>query len=203
MHDAPIVSELQRLTNRRHDRQCLLRSQPPGLHRLPQADAVHELHQQEIEFFCLARPAKIMHRDDVGMTDFGKHLPLAREPLREVRILRVLRSQNLQRHKPPQRFLSRFVDGTHASLPDQLNDLKLRKRAGQFCDGWRSPRHRGKAIGSRSERCLLQQTRRTNSIRDRRFQISAATRAFRISYFRHGHPRLRSNSDHIKYALST
>jgi hypothetical protein len=98
MHDAAIVSELQGLTDRRNDGQGLFRSQAAGFHRLPQVDSVNKFHQQEIE---IAGPTEIVDGDNVRMIHFGEDLPFTREPIREVRVVSVLRSENLQRDQPP------------------------------------------------------------------------------------------------------
>ena len=87
MHDAVLVRVLQRLADRRHDGQRLLRREAPGLHRLPQIHAIHELHEQVVE---PARLAEVVHGDDVRMAQRRERLGLAREALGELRI--VLRS---------------------------------------------------------------------------------------------------------------
>jgi hypothetical protein len=68
VHDAVLVRILQRLADRRHDRQGLLGREPAKLHRLAQIHAVDEFHDQEIQ--PVAFP-KLVHDDDVGMVQHG------------------------------------------------------------------------------------------------------------------------------------
>ena len=49
MHDAVLVGVLQRLADRRHDRQRLLGVNRPACISLPQVHAVHKFHEQIVK----------------------------------------------------------------------------------------------------------------------------------------------------------
>ena len=85
--DALLVRILERLADRRHDDQRLLRRQLPGLQQLPQAHPIHELHQQVIEAVGLA---EVIDGDNVRMVEAGQRLRLAGETLGKARVLLLL-----------------------------------------------------------------------------------------------------------------
>ena len=129
MHDAVIVRALQRVADRRHDAQRLLRREAARLQELAQIHAVHELHQQEVE---AARLPEIVHGDDVRMIQRRERLRLLFKPLGELRIVRALRREQLQRDETVQRFLPRLVDHAHAAAPEAFEDFELRKMRREF-----------------------------------------------------------------------
>ena len=62
--DAPVVGELQRVAQRRHDGQRLFRRELSRAQKLAQIHAVHKFHEQEIKS---ARLAEVIDGDDVRM----------------------------------------------------------------------------------------------------------------------------------------
>ncbi len=152
MHDASIMSELQRFTDRRHDGQSLLRRQPSGRHGLSKVDSVDKFHQQEIK---VARSAKVVDGHDVWVGHLGENLAFPREAIGKVRIVRVLRGQNLQCDQAAERFLFCFIDRAHSAVADQFDDFELFEFGGDFVDGRRSPRCGRDAVRAGSQCGLL------------------------------------------------
>jgi hypothetical protein len=118
MHDAVVMRELQRIADRRHDGQRLLRREAARLHRLSQIDSVDVLHQKEVEF---ARPPEVMHRDDIRVIEFRQGLGFPRKALSKAGVGRVLRSEYLECHKPPERLLTGSVDRSHPATADEFD----------------------------------------------------------------------------------
>ena len=83
MDDAPVVGELQRVAQRRHDGQRLLGREFPRAQQLPQVHAVHKLHEQIIKS---ARLPEVINRDDVRMVQRRERLRLAGEAFGELRV---------------------------------------------------------------------------------------------------------------------
>ena len=176
MHDAVVMRELQRLADRRHDGQRLLRREAARLRCLSQIDAVDVLHQQEVE---LAGPSEVMHRDDIRMIEFRESLSFPRESFGEAGVRRMPRSQDLERHEPTERFLARLVDRTHPALADEFDDLQLRKGRGEIANGRRSPRLIGKTIGPRPQCNLLEKACRAEAAGNGCCRRRSASRTFR------------------------
>ncbi len=129
MHDAVLVRVLQRLADRRHDGQRLLRREAARLHRLPQIHAIHELHEQVVK---PARLPEIVDRDDVRMIERRERLGLVRETFGKLRIGHPLRREQLQRDQAAQRLLPRLIDHAHPAAPEKLDDFELRKMRRDF-----------------------------------------------------------------------
>ena len=85
---------LQRLTNRRNQRQRLLRREAPGSQRLAEVGPVHELHEQEAEPTRLPKP---MDAHDVRMPQPRERTGLALESFHEGRIGGQFTGQHLER----------------------------------------------------------------------------------------------------------
>ena len=137
--DALLVRVLERLADGRHDHQRLLRRQLPRLQQLPQAHAVHKLHQQVIEAVGLA---EVIDGDDVGMVEPGQGLRLAREPLGKARVFLLLAGQDLERHKAVEPRLARLIDHAHAAAAQAFENFQLRELAGDLLQ-----RRRGFRLG--------------------------------------------------------
>jgi hypothetical protein len=65
VHDSFIVRKLERLADTWDNRQRFLRRNLIGPHQFAQVSSVHEFHDEIEKSFHLA---KVVHRDDVGMT---------------------------------------------------------------------------------------------------------------------------------------
>ena len=100
MDDAVGVRVLQRLADRRHDGQRLLRSETPGLHRLAQVHAVDEFHEQVVKPAGLA---EVMDRHDVRMAQLRERLGFAGESFGKCRVVAALGRQQLERHHTVER----------------------------------------------------------------------------------------------------
>ena len=124
MQNAPAVGKLERVTNRRDDRQSLLWCESPDAHRLPQVYPIDEFHDEESK---TAAFAKVMHGDDVRMAEARQHPAFAGKTLREPRCGSQRLGQDLQRDDPIQLWLSGAIDNAHASVPDQIKDLQIWK----------------------------------------------------------------------------
>ena len=134
MHDAVLMRVLQRLADRRHDRQGLLRRKPAELHRLAQIHSVHEFHDQEIQPVAFS---KLMHGDNIRMVQRGERLRLLHESLLERRVGDALRGEELQRDETIESFLPRLVNHAHSAAAEALENFKLRKVRRQFRRGQR------------------------------------------------------------------
>ena len=128
VHDAAVVRELQRVADLRDDAQRLRGRQPSRALHLPQVHAVDELHQQVVQ---AARLAEVVDGDDVRVLKAREGARLAREALGEARVARDGGRQNLERDQSVEPRLPRLVDGAHAALADQFEDLELRKERAQ------------------------------------------------------------------------
>ena len=132
MDDAPVVGELQRVAQRRHDGQRLFRREFSHAQELPQIHAVHKFHEQIIK---TARLSEVVNGDDVGMVQGGQRLRLARETFGELRFPHALRCEEFQRHQAVQRLLPRLVNHAHAAAAQAFKDflrpgLRRRHRLG-------------------------------------------------------------------------
>ena len=141
MHDPFVVSELQRLTNLRHDRERLGRRERSRPNRLPQVRAVHKLHDDVAEAIgavgwplsavrigalirdgrgrlsYVAGLTEVVHSDDVRMTELRQRASLALKPFDERRIVTDLRRQDFYGDQPVEARLSRLVHRPHAPRP--------------------------------------------------------------------------------------
>ena len=122
------------------------------------------------------------------MVDLRQRLGFTRKPLGEVRIRRLVGSQNLEGDQPPQRLLARLVDRSHPAVTDQLHDLQLREHGRQGFHGGRRPGRRRFTPRPSSPGHLFEQTRRTQAPSHGGFHRSTAAWTRRIgSNLIHGH----------------
>jgi hypothetical protein len=123
---------------RRNGRRTLRLDPPLALDQRTERLALHVLHGEVVVTVGLA---DVDARDDVGMTEPAGRPRLALEPPHKTRIAGQTGRQDLQRHHPVHRYLTRLVYRTHPAAPDarqQLvaaNDLDL-LAAGIAPAGW-------------------------------------------------------------------
>jgi hypothetical protein len=129
MDDALVVGELQRVAQRRHDGQRLLRRELSRAQKLAQIHAIHEFHEQKIK---PARLSKVVNGNDVRMVQRGKGLSLARESFGKLRVTHAFGCEKLQGHKTIQGLLPRFIDHTHAAASETFENFELRKMRGDL-----------------------------------------------------------------------
>ena len=139
MHDAFVMRKLQRLADLRHDRQSLVRWQATTVHQLPQICPIHIFHQKVKDW---SRPrcrsaivrhdlTKIMHRHNMRMTQPSQRPGFAIKSFGKRRISGGLRANDLQRDKAIQFLLPSLVNGSHAAMTKQSQNLQLRKQRSQ------------------------------------------------------------------------
>ncbi len=174
MDDAVFVRILQRLAHGRHHGQCLLGRETSGLHRLPQVDAVHKLHEQKVKSAGLA---EVVNGDNARMIERRESLRLVRKALRELRIRHPFRCQQLERDEAVEQFLSRLVNHTHAAAPETFEDFELREMRRQFGRRKRLPLCGQLRVALRWHHRLGHEATRTKPRRGRRWQRRAALRA--------------------------
>ena len=122
VHHPLVVRVLQRLADPRHDRQRFGRGEVAARHRLPQRDALDELHHEVVEALAVA---EVIDADDVRVIQ-PRHRPrLAGEALRERRVVLQVRVQHLDGDGPVERPVARPVDGPHPAGPDQLEAVEV------------------------------------------------------------------------------
>ena len=135
MHDAFVMRKLQRLTDLRHDRQSLIRWQAVTVHQLTQICPVDVFHQEVKDW---SRPrcrlsivsndlTEIMHRHNVRMTQPSQCPGFAIKPLSKCRISGGFGANDLQRNQAIEFLLPSLVNGSHAPMPKQSQNLQLRK----------------------------------------------------------------------------
>jgi len=73
-----------------------------------------------------------MNGDDARMVQFRQGLGFARKALGKSAVLPNAGRQNFQRHHAVKFLLPRLVNRTHATPPDQLDDVQLRKQPRQI-----------------------------------------------------------------------
>jgi hypothetical protein len=126
---APRANKLQgsnlncRAPRGRHNGQRCLRHELARTQKLPEIQAVHEFHEQEIKS---TRLPEIVDGDDVRMVQGGERLGLPREAFGKPRFPHTLGRQEFQRDKTVQGFLARLIDHANAAAPETLEDFKLR-----------------------------------------------------------------------------
>src|SRR5262249_30560156 len=131
--DSLIMRVLQCVTKLGNDLQCLARLEMTAAHDVPQIGPIHKLHDEVVELAagalrsCLARFAEIEDADDVRMVELRERAGLAREALGERGIAASGGRQYLERYRAIESLLPRSVHRAHPALPDQLNNLQLRK----------------------------------------------------------------------------
>ena len=172
--NAPVVGELQRVTQRRHDGQSFLRREFSRAQKLAKIRAVHKFHEQKIKS---ARLSEVVNGDNVGMVQGRQRLRLAREAFGEFPVAHALRRQEFERDEAVQRPLPRLVNHPHAAAPETFENLKLRKVGRQFLRRERFPRLGRLRVRLRRRHGLGHQTARTQAGRRRRRQGRAALRA--------------------------
>jgi hypothetical protein len=94
--------------------------------------AVHELHQEVIEFAGLT---KVVNGHDVRMAQPGERTGFAGETFSESGVATRVLGQDLERHQSIEGLLPGFVNGTHAAIADELEDIQWREMRGEFVDG--------------------------------------------------------------------
>ncbi len=132
MNDALVVRELQSVADLRDDRQRFGRRQSAGVKSLPQGGAVDQFHDEVVE---AVRFAKLMHGDDRRVIQLGQCAGFAREAFGKGGIFADFRRQDFQSDVAVEPRLTRFVNGSHASLAQQLDDFELREMRRQFFGG--------------------------------------------------------------------
>ena len=169
MDHALVVRVLERIANLRNDLQRLARGQATSLFELAQIRAIHELHEEEVEageglgdgVWRLGRSAaELVNRDDVRMTQPRQGPGFAIEPLLEVRAVRALPRQNLQRHEAVERRLSRLVNRAHSARAEQAEEFELGKQPGDFLEGRLLESTAASGVARLRVRALRQQTGR-------------------------------------------
>src|SRR5262245_9310927 len=95
------------LTGRRH---CKPAAQ---LHEAGEADAVHKLHDEEVQ---LARLLGVVGADDVGVVELGSGLDLAAEAFDCRGVAREAAAEDLQRDGPLHDAVLGLVDDSYAAL---------------------------------------------------------------------------------------
>ena len=86
-------------------------------------------HQEEIK---PVRPAKIINGDDARMVQFRQGFGFARKAFGKSAVLPNAGRQNLQGRHAVKFLLSRLINRAHATPPDQLDDVQLRKQPRQI-----------------------------------------------------------------------
>ena len=152
MDDAPVVGELQRVAQRRHDGQRLLRRELPRAQKLAQVHAVHKFHEQVIKS---ARLPEVVNGDDVRMVQRRERLRLAREAFGELRVAHALRREEFQRDEAVQGFLPRLIDHAHAAASEAFENFELRKMRGDLFGRQRRLRG-GRVVGENGFRLQVQ-----------------------------------------------
>src|SRR5271163_1389804 len=122
MDNSPVMGKLQRITQRRHDGQCLLRREPPRTQNLAKVQTVHKFHEQVIKS---SRLTKIINGDDVWMVQCRERLCFTREPFSKLGITHPLRCEEFQCHEAVQAFLPRLIDHAHAAASEAFENFKL------------------------------------------------------------------------------
>ncbi len=132
MDHAMLMGELERLTNFRHDGQCLLRLDSALSEQLAQARTIHVFHHEVVKRLRCGRRRdagatlpEVMHGDDVGMAQPSQSLGFAEKPLGELGVCAPFRRENLERNEAIQFWLARLIDGAHAAFANQFDDLQL------------------------------------------------------------------------------
>ena len=139
--DAPVVGELQCVTERRHDGQRLLRRELPRAQKLAQVQAVHKFHEQVIK---PARLPEVINGDDVRMVQRRQRLRLPRETFGKFRVAHAFRREKFQCDETVQGLLSCLVNHTHAAATEAFENFKLREMWGDLFG--RQRRLRGRRI---------------------------------------------------------
>ncbi len=120
MQDALRVGERHRIGDLREEPQALGERDRAG--EMPiQAIALYPLHR--VERAAVGKRADLVHRDDPGMLEPGKHLRLAPQARLEAGIGKV---ENLEGHAPAQLGVLDHVDGPHAARARDSDELILR-----------------------------------------------------------------------------
>ncbi|MEA3210369.1 MAG: hypothetical protein QOE70_3426 [Chthoniobacter sp.] len=177
MDDAAVMRELQRLTKRWHDRQCLHRRELPRAQELAEIHAINELHEQIEKAICLP---KVVHGHDVRVIELRQRLRLPRKALRKLRVLLPLRREQFQRDQPAERFLARLVNDTHPAATEAFEDLELWKKLGELRGRDQCVSRRRLVgedrVGSKVERHHAAGTQTARRIRSQRLAASWANR---------------------------
>ena len=150
--DAPVMRELQRVAQRRHDGQRLLRREFPRAQQMAQVHAVHKFHEQVIKS---ARLAEVVNGDDVRMVQRRQRLRLACEALGKLRIAHPLGREQFQRDEAVQAFLTCLVNHAHAAAAEAFEDFELRKMRGDLFRRQRRLRG-GRVVGENGFRLQVQ-----------------------------------------------
>ena len=104
------------------------------LQELAQGDAVHELHEEEVE---PVGPAEIVNGHDARVVQFGQRFGFAGKALGKGGVLADVGREDFKGDNAVEFFLAGFVDGTHAAAADKLDNFQARER-GQRVPGLRA-----------------------------------------------------------------
>jgi hypothetical protein len=129
MNDSGAMGPLETFGNLDSVLECLVEGQRTSLQPLGKGLSL-DILQDEVVDFALA--PHVVERTDARMVELGdgSRLPMeALLPLSALGILGEAFRQNLDRHGPVQADVPRFVDVSHASRADLLEDLVMRERA--------------------------------------------------------------------------
>ena len=129
---ALVVGVLERVANLGHHAERLGGCELAGFLRLAEVHAVHVFHDEVKE---IARLARLVDEDDVGVAQLGEGARLAGEALGKGRVGGHVAGEDLERHDPIERTLAGLVDDAHAALADQLEDLEVGEGGGEFFVG--------------------------------------------------------------------
>ena len=138
--DSVVVRELERVADLRHDGQRLARRHPARAQELAQVDAIHELHQEEVQPLGAS---ELVEGDDVRVVELGQGSGFPGEPLGKRRRVTEAGRQDFQRHGAVEFALTGLVDRAHPAIPDEFEHFQPRKLAGQFRGRWRHELCRG------------------------------------------------------------
>ena len=115
------MSERERVRDREAELEGAVRGQRPApLHHLLEVLAVDELEDDVLLAVVLAA---VDHRDDVGMRHLGDRPGLATESLHVLRVVAVMRMEQLQRDVALQQPVMSLVDARHPARADELDEL--------------------------------------------------------------------------------
>ena len=109
--------------------QCLARLELAAGDHLPQVHAIDIFHEEVVQPAGLA---EVMQCDDVRVIEPRQRPGLACESLFKSQVPGNRRRQDLEGNQPVQPPLASLVNGSHATLAEQLQDLEVRKMAGQL-----------------------------------------------------------------------